>query len=158
MCSADSTILILVKLVTCNLQVLLLGHLLKVLLESLHGIIGKHPGIGYKTQELRQKHYFPSITTFVRNWVRECELCTKDKRKNNTRITLELFHIADWDLGPEDLMQIGLLPGLPPNGGHEVIITVIDVFSIYAFTYPDSNPRAKNTATFTEDIMRRHVF
>ena len=100
-----------------HLQVLLPGQLLKVLLQSLHGTACKHPGLAKMMQENRQKYYFPSIATYVRNWVRDCEICIQDKRINNTRITPELIHIPEWDLGPEDLMQIDLLPELPPSGG-----------------------------------------
>ena len=74
-----------------HLQVLLPGQLLKVLLQSLHGTAGKHPGISKTMEEIRQKYYFPSIATYVRNWVRDCEICIQDKRINNTRITPELF-------------------------------------------------------------------
>ena len=99
-----------------HLQVLLPGQLLKVLIQSLHATAGKHPGISKMMQESRQKYYFPSIATYVRNWVRGCEICIQDKRINNTRITPELIQIPEWDLGPEDLMQINLLPELPPSG------------------------------------------
>ena len=109
-------------------------------------------------QEIRQKYYFPSIATYVRNWVRDCELCIQDKRINNTRIPPNLIHIPEWDLGPEDLMQIDLLPELPRPGGYENIITAIDVFSRYAFAYPLSNPTAVNTAKVIIDNMTRHVF
>ena len=109
-------------------------------------------------QEIRQKYYFPSISTYVRNWVRDCEICIQDKRINNTRITPELIHIPEWDLGPEDLMQIDLLPELPPSGGYENIITAIDVFSRYAFAYPVSNTTAVNTAKVITDIITRHAY
>ena len=56
--------------------------------------------------EIREKSYFPSIATYVRNWIRECEICTQDKRMKNTRITPELFHIPEWDLAPEDLIKL----------------------------------------------------
>ena len=141
-----------------HLQVLLPGQLLKVLLQSLHGTAGKHPGISKRMQEIRQKYYFPSIATYVRNWVRDCEICIQDKRINNTRITPELIHIPEWDLGLEDLMQIDLLPELPPSGGYENIITAIDVFSRYAFAYPVSNPTAVNTAKVITDNMTRHAY
>ena len=72
-----------------HLQVLLPGQLLNVLLQSLHGKASKHPGISKKMQEIRQKYYFPSFATYVRNWVRDCEICIQDKRMNNTRITPE---------------------------------------------------------------------
>ena len=136
-----------------HLQVLLPGQLLKVLLQSLHGT-----AISKMMQEIRQKYYFPSIATYVRNWVRDCEICIQDKRINNTRITPELIHIPEWDLGLEDLMQIDLLPELTPRGGYENIITAIDVFSRYAFAYPVSNPTAVNTAKVIIDIMTRHAY
>ena len=109
-------------------------------------------------QEIRQKYYFPSIATYVRNWVPDCEICIQDKRINNTRITPEIIHIPEWDLGPEDLVQIELLTELPPSGGYENIITAIDVFSRYAFAYPVSNPTAVNTAKVIIDIMTRHAY
>ena len=99
-----------------HLQVLLPGQLLKVLLQSLQGTAGKNPGISKLMQEIRQRYYFPSIATYVRNWVRDCEICIQDKRINNTRITPELIHIPEWDRGPEDLMQVDFLPEIPPIG------------------------------------------
>ena len=141
-----------------QLQALLPGQLLKMLLQSLHGTAGKHAGILKMMQEIRQKYYFPSIATYVRNWVRDSEICFQDKCINNTRITPEFIHIPQWDLGPEDLMQIDLLPEFPPSGGYENIITAIDVFPRYAFAYPVSNPTAVNTAKVIIDIMTRHAY
>ena len=92
-------------------------------------------------QKVRQKYYFPSIATYVRNWVRDSEICPQDKRINNSRITPELTHIQEGDIGLKDLMQTDLLPELLPSGGYENIITAIDVFSRYAIAYPASNPR-----------------
>ena len=135
-----------------QLQVLLPGQLLKVLLQPLHGTSGKHPGISKLMQEIRQKYYFLPIATYVKNWVRDCEIFIQDKRINNTRITPELIHVSKWDLGPEDLMQIDLLPELPPSGGYEKIITTIDVLSRYAFANQVSNP----TAVITAKIKKRH--
>ena len=102
-----------------HLQVLLPGQLLKVLLQSLHGTTGKRPGISKMTQEIRQRYYFPSIGTYVRYWVRDCEICIQNKRISNTRITPDLIHFPEW---PEDFKQIDLLPELPPSGGYENII------------------------------------
>ena len=44
-----------------------------------------------------------------------------------------MLNLPEWDLGPDDAMQIDLLPNLPPSGGYENIITAMDVFSIYLF-------------------------
>ena len=141
-----------------HIHVVLPRQSLKVLLQSLYGTVGKQPGISKIMQEIRQKYYFPSIATYVRNWVRDCEICFQDKRINNTRITPELIHIPEWDLGPEDIMQINLLPESPPNGRYENIITAIDFFSRYAFAYPVSNSTTVNTAKVIIDIMTRQAY
>ena len=140
-----------------HLQVLSPGQLFKVFLQSLHGTAGKHPGISKMMKEIRQKCYFSSIATYIRNWVRDCELCIPNKLINSTRITPELLHIPERDLGP-DLKQLDLLPELPASGGYEIIITAIDVFSRYAFAYPVSNPTAVDTAKFIIDIITRHAY
>ena len=113
-----------------HLQVLLPGQPPKILLQSLRGTTGKHPGISKMLREIPRKYYFPSIATCVKNWVRDCEICIQDNRINNTRRTPESTHIPEWDIEPEDFMQIDLLPEIPPSGGYENIITAIDVFSI----------------------------
>ena len=140
-----------------HLQVLLPGQLIKVLLQSLQGTDGKHPGISKMIQDIRQKCYFPSIATYVRNWVSECKICIQDKRINNTRITPELIQMPEGDLGPEDLMQIDFLPELRPSGSYKNIITAKDVISRNAFAYPVSNPTAVNTAKILIDIITRHA-
>ena len=140
-----------------HLQVLLPGQLLKVLLQSLHGTASKHPGLSEMMQEICQKYYFPSIATYVRNWVRDCEMCIQAKRINNIRITPEIIHNPERDFGPKDLMRIDLLPELTPSGGYGNIIMAKDVFSRYAFAYPVSNPTAVNIAKVKIDIMTRHA-
>ena len=78
--------------------------------------------------------------------------------KTNTRITPELIHIPERDLGPKDLMRIDLLTELPPSWRYDNTITAIDVFSTYAFPYPVSNPTAVNTAKVIIDNMTRHAY
>ena len=80
------------------------------------------------------------------------------ERINNTRITPELIHIPEWDLGPEDLMQIDLLPDLPPSAGYENIIAAKNLLWRYAYAYPVSNPTAVNRAKISIDIMTRHAY
>ena len=108
--------------------------------------------------EFRQKYYFSSNATYVKNCVRKSEIRLQDKRIKNTRITPKLIQIPEKDLNPEDPMQIDLSPKLPPSGGWENIITAIDGFSRYASVYPVSNPSAVNTAKFFIDIMARYAY
>ena len=70
----------------------------------------------------------------------------------------ELPNVHEWDMGPEDGMQIDLLPELALGGGYEDTATLIDVFAKYAFAYPVSTPSAVETSKFIIDIMTRHEY
>ena len=139
-------------------QVLLPKHLVTELLQSFHGTANKHPGISKMLHEIRQKYYYPGVAKIVKQWVQGCEICIKDKRIANASITPELLNLPEWDLGPEDALQIDLLPNLPPSGGYENIITALDVFSRYLFAYPVTDASAISTAKVLIDIMTRHTY
>ena len=109
-------------------------------------------------QEIRQRYYYPSIAKHVKKWVEGCEQCARDKRVPNATITAELFNLSDWDLGPEDAMQIDLLPNLPSSGGYENVLTAIDVFSRYLFAYLLTDASAINVAKALIDIMTKHAY
>ena len=94
----------------------------------------------------------------VKKWVEGCEQCARDKRVPNATITPELLNLPEWDLGPEDAMQIDLLPNLPPSGGYENVLTAIDVFSRYLFAYPLTDASAINVAKALIDIMTKHAY
>ena len=66
--------------------------------------------------------------------------------------------LPEWDLGPEDAMQIDLLLNLLPSGGYENIITARDVFSRYLFAYPVTDASATNTAKVIIDMMTKHTY
>ena len=89
-------------------QILLPQHLLQELLQSLHGTAHKHPGISKMLQEIRQRYYYPSMAKHVKKWVEGCKECARDKRVPNATITPELLNLPEWDLGPEDAMQVDL--------------------------------------------------
>ena len=59
---------------------------------------------------------------------------------------------------PEDAMQNDLVPGLPPSGGYENIVTAMDVFSCYLFAYPTSNQDAKTIGKIIINIMAKHAY
>ena len=139
-------------------QILLPKHLLKELLQAIHGTAHRHPGISKKLQEIRQKYYYPGIAKHVKKWVDGCETCAKDKRVPNKVITSELLNLPEWDLGPEDAMQIDILPNLPTSGGYQTVTTPKDVISRYFFAYPLIEVTATNVAKVIIDIMIKHSY
>ena len=62
---------------------------------------------------------------------------------------------SERDLGPEDAMQIDLLPNFRPSGGYEIVLTAIDVFSHYLFAYPLTDASATNVAKVRIDVITR---
>ena len=129
-----------------NHQILLPKQLLKELLQAINDTAHRHPGISKMLQEIRQKYYYPGIAKHVKKWVEGCEICAKDKRVLHNAITPELLSLSEWDLVPEDAMQIDLLPNLPASGGYQTVMTAIDVFSRYLFAYPLIEATATNVA------------
>ena len=109
-------------------------------------------------QEARQKYYYPCIAKYIRNWVTKCQMCIQNKRINNDLLKTELLNCPEWDLGPEDILQMDILPNLPPSGGYDNIITAIDVFSRYLFAYPVTRITAPAVAKIIMDILCKHTY
>ena len=139
-------------------HLLLSTHLLKKLLHAIHGTAHQHPGISKMLQEIRQKYYYTGSAKHVKKWVEGCEICAKDKRVPNTVITPKLLNLAEWDLSPEDAMQIDLLPNLQTSGGYQTVMTAIDVFSRHIVAYPLIEATAANVAKVIIDIMTKHSY
>ena len=55
-------------------------------------------------------------------------------------------------------MQIDFVPELPQSGGYENIVTAMDGFSPYLFSYPTSNQDAKTIAKLLNNIMTKHAY
>ena len=94
----------------------------------------------------------------VKKWVEGFKECARNKRVPNATITNEFLNLPEWDLGPEDAMQIDLLPNLSPSRGYEIVLTAIDVFSRLLFAYPLTDASAINVAKALIDIMTKHAY
>ena len=66
-------------------------------------------------QEASQKFYYPCIAKYIKKWVNNCQVCIQTKRINNDLLSTELPNCPEWDLGPEDILQMDILPNLPPQ-------------------------------------------
>ena len=109
-------------------------------------------------QEVRQKYYYPCIAEYIKKWVSNCQICIQTKRINNDLLRTELLNCPEWDLGPEDILQMDILPNLPPIGGYDHIIAAIDVFSRYLFAYPVTRITATAVARVIMDILCKHTY
>ena len=60
-----------------------------------------------------------------------CEQCLRESRINLRLTRPPVQNPNEYITAPEDAKQIDLVPGLPPSGGFENIVTDMDVFSRY---------------------------
>ena len=139
-------------------QILIPEHLITELLEAIHGQMGKHPGITKMIQECRSKYYYPGLAKRIRQWVMHCEDCIKYKRVNSSQIRPKMINNTEHVLGPEDILEIDILPNLPNSAGYQNIVTMIDVFSRYLFAYPTQNNTARTIGRCIVDVMTRQAY
>ena len=139
-------------------QILIPKQLVDEVLRSLHGEFGKHPGITKTIIAYRRKYYYPNMAKPIRQWFTSCEQCIRESRVDNRLTRPALEHPSENITAPEVPMQIDLVPELPLFGGHENIITAMDVFSRYSFAYPTSSHDAKTVAKVNFKIMTKHAY
>ena len=139
-------------------QILIPKQLVNEVLRNLHGEFGKHPGITKTIRAYREKYYYPNVAQIIREWVMSCEQCLREARINPQLTRPPLQNPNEYITAPEDAMQIDLVPGLPPSGGYENIVTAMNVFSRYLFAYPTSNQDAKTVAKVITNIMIKHAY
>ena len=139
-------------------QILIPKQLLNEVLRNLHGEIGKHLGITKTIITYREKYYYPNMAQLIKEWILSCEQCLRESRINPRLTRLSLQNANEYITAPEDAIQIDLVPGLPPSGGYENIVTAIDVFSRYLFAYPTSHQDAKTVTKVIINIITKHAY
>jgi len=60
-------------------------------LKGLHDQVG-NPGVERTTRLLKERFYWPGVSTDVENWVKSCDRCLKRKDKNVERAPLVSVH------------------------------------------------------------------
>ena len=112
-------------------QTLITKQLVNEVLRNLHGDFGKHPGNTKTIIAYGEEYSYTKMAQLIREWVMLCEQCLRESRINPQFIRPPLQNLNGYITAPEDGMQIFLVPGLPPSGGYENIVTAMDVFSRY---------------------------
>ena len=98
------------------------------------------------------------MAQLIRELVMPCEQCLRESRINPRLTRPPLQNPNEYINAPEDAMQIDSVPGLPPSGGYENIVTAKDVLSRFLFAYPTSNQDAKTVAKVIINIMTKHAY
>ena len=86
------------------------------------------------------------------------EQCTRGSWINLRLTRSPLQNPNEYFTEPEGAMQNDMVPGLPPSGGYENIVTAMEVFSRYSMPCPTSNQDAKTIAEVLINIMTKHAY
>ena len=87
-----------------------------------------------------------------------CEQSIRESRVDDRLTRPALQNLNEHVTAPQDAMQIDLVLEMPPSGGYENIVTAMDVFSRYLFSYPTSSQDAKTIARVIINIMTKHAY
>ena len=140
------------------LQVLLPEQLVDSFIEAHHGSHDKHPGITKVIQQCREKYYYPGLAAKIAKHINQCMKCMRTKRTDNRLLSPPMIDTSKLALGPEDALQMDIVPFDEPSNGFTAIVTAMDIFSRYLFTYCVTRIDAWTIARVLVDIMTQHAY
>ena len=98
----------------------------------------------------------PGLALKIKAWVTSCPNCIANKRIDTRQLRPKVLSNTEITMGPEDCLEVDILPNLFSSNGYQHIITMMDVFSRYFFAYPTLDMTAKTVARCIIDVMTRH--
>ncbi|KAE8778879.1 putative polyprotein [Hordeum vulgare] len=117
-----------------------------------------HEGVQKALHRLRVDFYIPGDGAMVRDWVRSCVTC----QRNKTETLRPAGLLQPLDVPSQVWADISMdfIEGLPKVGGKSVILTVVDRFSKYAHFIALGHPytAASVARAFFDGIVRLHGF
>jgi hypothetical protein len=110
------------------------------ILEGFHDDCG-HPGRDRTLRLLRERYFWPGITTDVEKHVTGCNRCLRRKTTVNTRAPMINVNTTY----PLELVCFDFL-SVEPSKGHSNILVITDHYTKFAMAIPTKNQTAKTTA------------
>lgn len=110
-------------------------------LQSLHDDSG-HLGVEKTTELLRDRFYWPRMTSDIEQYIKNCGRCIT--RKTLPQKSAPLSHITS--SGPLDLVCIDFLSLEPDSKGIANVLVITDHFTRYAQAFPTKDQRAVTVA------------
>ncbi len=120
-------------------------------MASLHDDVG-HPGRERTLSLLRDRFYWPGMSTAVENYVKNCGRCIRFKTQGTHRAPLVNIQTTQ----PLELVCMDFLQLDVAKGGCQYVLVITDHFTRYAQAIPTRNMTAKTTADAFVNHFVRH--
>jgi hypothetical protein len=119
--------------------------------------IAGHPGQQRTLELVSRRYYWPGMRAKIFHYVETCEVCQRIKHPKTTPIPVQPLEVPN---KPWQHISYDMIVGLPPDGGKDAILVVVDSFSKYGIMIPcSSKVTAKDIAElFLEHVWKRHGF
>uniref|UniRef100_A0A667X7X5 Gypsy retrotransposon integrase-like protein 1 n=1 Tax=Myripristis murdjan TaxID=586833 RepID=A0A667X7X5_9TELE len=124
------------------LQLVLPSALKQDTLTQLHQEHG-HQGVERTTELVRQRCYWPGMTSDIKQWVQSCERCQVAK---DTRLASGSFMGHLLASRPNEIVAVDFTLLEPSQSGFENVLVMTDVFSKYTVAVPTRDQRASTVA------------
>ena len=120
------------------------------ILTGLHNQVG-HPGIERTTRLIRERFYWPGMTSEIENYVKGCDRCIRAKDRGIERAPL----VNVTTTYPLELVCFDYL-SLEPSKGVGNVLVITDHYTKYAVAVPTKNQTAHTTAEvfYNEFVVR----
>ena len=117
-----------------------------------------HEGVQKTLHRLRADFYIPGDRALVRDWVRSCVTC----HRNKTETLQPAGLLQPLEVSSQVWADISMdfIEGLPKVGGKSVILTVVDRFSKYAHFIALGHPytaASVASSVYTSSLLRSSV-
>src|SRR5712675_553225 len=85
-----------------------------------------HPGRDETFTQVSQTYWWPEMRTWITDYVAGCAICQQNKNITHRKCT-PLYRIpAPEEAFPFQQIALDLITGLPPNGPHDSVLTIVD--------------------------------
>ena len=119
-------------------------------LEALHDDCG-HPGIDKTTTMVKQRFFWPLMTTDISDWVDNCGRCIRFKARPELAPLVGIVSTEPLELVCTDFLKVD-----SSSCGTQYILVVTDHFTRFAQAYPTRNMSAKTTAEALLNFCRSY--
>jgi len=97
------------------------------ILQLLHDVpTAGHPGRDETFTQVSHAYWWPGMRMWITNYVAGCTVCQQNKNVTHCKC-MPLYHIpTPEDALPFQQIALDLITGLPPNGLHDLVLTIVD--------------------------------